>query len=105
MLLRQLILRTRSKNPSPPPMHQITHILHNTLDILSHQLTSRLTKQNINFLQRFVLSFRHEQQLIEPSQYGDAAIKAEREANARHGGLHVGEEVGDEPGAEEEGYV
>lgn len=35
---------------------------------------------------------------IYPADDCDAAVEAEREANARHGALHVGEEVCDEPG-------
>lgn len=105
MHLRQLTLRTRSKHPPPPPVRQIRHILRHALEILPHQLPRRLTKQDINLLERLVLRLRHEEQLVEPAQHGDAAIEAEREADARHGGLHVGEEVGDEPGAEEEGDV
>ena len=86
-------------------MHQIIHRLHHPPDILPHQLPRRLTKQNINLLQRLVLRLRHKQQLVHPPQRRDAAVEAEREPDARHGPLHVGEEVGHEPGAEEERHV
>ena len=102
MDLRQRILGTRPKHPAPPPPRQIRHILRDALQILSNQLTRRLAKQDIDFLQRFILRLRHKRQLIEPAHHRNTAIKPEREANARHSGLHVREEIRDEPRAEEE---
>ena len=105
MDLRQGILRARLKHPAPPAPRQIGHILRDALEILPDELAGRLGEEDVDFLEGFVLRLRHEGQLIEPADDGDAAVEPEGEADARHGGLHVGEEVGDEPGAEEEGDV
>ncbi len=40
--------------------------------------------------------------MIKPPYNCNATIKAQREPDATHSGLHVGEEIGYEPGAEEE---
>ena len=105
MSFRQLTLRARRKDLAEPEMREIARRLGDGPHILLHELRRRLTEQDIDFLERLVLRLGHEQQLIEPAQHGDAAVEAEREADARHGVLHVAEEVGDEPGAEEEGHV
>ena len=105
MNIRQGTLRTRPKNPPPPAPRQIRHILRDALEILPDQSTRRLGKQDVDFLQRLILRLGHKGELVEPAEDGDAAVEAEREADAGHGRLHVGEEVGDEPGAEEEGDV
>ena len=105
MNLRQRTLRTRPKHPAPPAPRQIRHVLRHALEILPHELTRRLREEDVDFLEGFVLRLGHERELVEPADDGDAAVKAERKADARHGGLHVGEEVRDEPGAEEEGDV
>ena len=83
-------------------MGEIGHILRNALEILPNELARGLGEEDVDFLEGFILRLRHECQLIEPTEDGDAAVEAEREADAGHGGLHVGEEIRDEPGAEEE---
>ena len=86
-------------------MREIAGRLGDGAHILAHELRGRLAEEDVDLLECFVLRLGHEQQLVEPSQHGDAAVEAEREADARHGLLHVAEEVGDEPGAEEERHV
>ena len=105
MGLRQGTLRARFKDPAPPAVRQIGHILRDALEVLSDELARRLGEEDVDFLEGFILGLGHEGQLIEPADDGDSAVEAEGEADAGHGGLHVGEEVGDEPGAEEEGDV
>ena len=105
MHIRQRTLSARPKHPPPPPPRQISHILGNTLQILPDQRARRLRKQNIDFLQRLILRLRHESKLVKPPDDSDTAVEAERKANARHSSLHVGEEVRDEPRAEEESDV
>lgn len=103
--LRQLTLRTRSKHPPPPPLGQIRQILHDPLQILPHQLARRLREQKINLLQRLIFRLRHKQQLIKPSQNRNPTIKAQRESDARHGGLHIRKEIRHEPRAEKERHI
>ena len=105
MKLRQRTLRTRSEHPPPPPMCKIGHILRDALEVLPDELAGGLGEEDVDFLEGLVLGLGHEGELVEPAEDGDAAVEAEREADAGHGGLHVGEEVRDEPGAEEEGDV
>ena len=102
---RQLTLRAGRKDFTKPEMREIARRLSDGPQILPHEQRRRLTEQDIDLLERLILGLGHEEQLIEPAEHGDAAVEAEREADARHGGLHVAEEVGDEPGAEEEGHV
>ena len=105
MDLRQRALGTRSEHPSPAAMSQIGHILRDALEILLDELAGGLGEEDVDFLEGLILSLGHEGELVEPAEDGDAAVEAEGEADAGHGGLHVGEEVGHEPGAEEEGDV
>lgn len=86
-------------------MGQIGHILRDALQVLLDELAGRLGEEDVDFLEGLILRFGHEGELVEPTDDGDAAVETEGEADAGHGGLHVGEEVGDEPGAEEEGDV
>ena len=105
MDLGQRILGTRSKNPPPPAPCQIRQILPDALEVLPDEEGRRLREDDVDFLQRLILGLGHEGELVEPAEDGDAAVEAEGEADARHGRLHVGEEVGHEPGAEEEGHI
>lgn len=86
-------------------MRQIAHGLSAALQVLTHELASWLAEDDVDFLERFVLRLRHEQDLVKPAEHGYAAVEAEGQPDAPHGGLHVGEEVGHEPGAEEERHV
>ncbi len=101
----QRTLRARFEHPAPPAAGQIGHVLRDALEVLPDELAGGLGEENVDFLEGFVLGLGHEGELVEPADDGDAAVEAEGEADAGHGGLHVGEEVGDEPGAEEEGHV
>ena len=105
MDLGQRTLRTRPKHPAPPPLCQIRHILRHALEVLPDELARGLREEDVDFLEGLVLRLGHKGQLVEPAEDGDAAVEAEGEADAGHGGLHVGEEIGHEPGAEEEGDV
>ena len=105
MLQRHRLLRTRRKHLPPTQTHQIARRFGAALQILAHKLARRLTENKIDFLERLILRLGHKQQLIEPSQHSDAAVKPERQPDPPHRALHVREEVRHEPGAEEEGDV
>lgn len=86
-------------------MYQITCRFGRALQILSDELTCRLRGNDINLLEGLILGLRHEKNLVEPAYDGDVTGETQREADARHSGLHVAEETGDELGAEEVGDV
>jgi hypothetical protein len=83
-------------------MEDITNSLLATSDILPHQLSRRLRKYKINFLQCFILCLWHKENLVEPSHHRDPAIESESQPGPSHGGLHSAEIVGHDEAAEEE---
>ena len=105
MRLRQLALRRRSEHLAPSEVDEITCALRDTFQILPHELSCRLREKHIDFLQGLVLRLRREEQLVKPPHHGDTTVEAQGQADARHGLLHVTEEVRDESGAGEEGHV
>jgi len=105
MKIRQRALRARPEDAAPAEGNQIAEGLGAALKVLCDELAGRRGEEDVNLLKGLILSLRHEEDLIEPAEDGDAAVEAEREADARHGRLHVAKEVGDEPEAEEEGDV
>lgn len=105
MHLGQRTLGAGPEYPAPAAPGQIGHVLRDALEVLADELAGGLGEEDVDLFEGLVLGLGHEGELVEPAEDGDAAVEAEGEADAGHGGLHVGEEVGDEPGAEEEGDV
>ena len=92
----------RREHSSPPEVKDIADGLGATLQILPHQLARRLAEQNVNPLKCLVLCLRHEEDLVEPADHSDTTVEAEGQTDPRHGRFHVAEEVGHQPGTEEQ---
>ena len=90
------------KDPGEPKVEQIAGSLGGLPEILGDELAGGLSEDEVDLLEGLVLGLGHEEDLVEPAEDGDAAVEAEGEAGLGHDPLHVGEEVGDEPAAEEE---
>lgn len=105
MPLGQVALRRGAEDALPPKVDEVAHRLGDALEVLAHELGRRLAEEDVDLLERLVLRLRHEEQLVEPAEHGDAAVEAERQPRLCHRPLHVGEEVRHEPGAEEERHV
>jgi hypothetical protein len=85
-----------------PQMQQITRNLPRVLRILLDQLPRRLLEQLINLFQSFIFGFRHEEDLVEPSEHRNAAVEAERQTSLGHGFLHASEVVCDDERRQEQ---
>lgn len=86
-------------------MHEIVECAHDARKILLNQLSSWLAEDDVDLLQSLVLSFWHEQQLVDPSHDSDTSVEAQREPDLGHGLLHLCEEVRDQERAEEERHI
>ena len=105
LLPEHIRLADRRENLAPSKAKEVSDRDHRTPEILSHELACRLAEDDINLLQGLVLGLRHEEDLVEPSDHGDAAVESKSKTHSRHGLLHLREEVGDEERTEKEGDV
>lgn len=90
------------KDLSEPEMGKITHGPRGVAEVLSDQLARGLAEDQVNLFEGLVLGFWHEQDLVDPPEHGDPPVEPEGQPGLGHGPLHVQEEVGDEPAAEEQ---
>lgn len=81
---------------------QVFRDAHRTLRVLLNELPCWLLEKLVNLLQSFVLGLRHEEDLIEPPEYGNSTVEAKRQTSPGHGVLHSGEVVRDDEGREEQ---
>lgn len=102
LLPENITLRNRRENLAPSAMNEIVSSNQTTSQVFLDKLSSRLTEDHIDFLKRLILGLRHEENLVEPTEHGDTTVEAECETDICHGTLHLGEEICDEEGAEEE---
>lgn len=84
---------------------EIVGRLLDVLPVLGDQLARGLREDEVDLLERLVLGLGHEEQLVEPTDKGDAAVETGGETDGGHGVLHAGEVVGDDEGGEEEPAV
>ena len=71
------------------------------LPVLSDELAGGLREDEVDLLEGLVLGLGHEEQLVEPADEGNTAVKACRKTNVGHGLAHCGEVVGNDEGRQE----
>jgi hypothetical protein len=86
-------------------MEKVTSSSDNILEILSYQFRGWLVEDDVDLLQSLILRFRHKQELVEPAEHSNTAVETQRQTDSRHCLLHVGEEICNQPRAEEECQV
>lgn len=77
-------------------VQQVVRDLSSALSILADELHGGLLEEKVDLLKSLVLGLVHEEDLIEPSEHGNATVEAEGKTSRGHCGLHGREVVGND---------